>query len=129
MSKNKDYTRMLNSKRWKELRALKLMRNPLCQMCEREGIVTAAVDVHHIRPVESARTLADMEALCFNPNNLLALCVGCHIKIHQDRKSHTKAAHQQRERERLDRWIDKHNQLLTSNNKNNGSIKCKDDSQ
>ena len=108
MSRNKDYQHLLNSKRWKQLRAWKLQQNPLCELCQEEGFVRSAVDIHHKTPVESAKTPREMEALCFNPSNLQALCISCHARIHREGQSHTKAAHQQREDERLARWIEKH---------------------
>ena len=104
MSRNKDYQRLLNSKRWKELRAWKLQQNPLCELCQAEGYVTSAIDIHHKTPVESARTPQEMEALCFNPSNLQSLCIPCHQRVHREARSHTKAAHLQRERDRLERW-------------------------
>ena len=104
MSRNKDYQRLLNSKRWKELRAWKLQQNPLCELCQAEGYVTSAIDIHHKTPVESARTPQEMEALCFNPSNLQSLCIPCHQRVHREARSHTKEAHLQRERDRLERW-------------------------
>ena len=104
MSRNKDYQRLLNSKRWKQLRQWKLQQNPLCELCEAEGFVRSAIDVHHKIPVESARTPEEMKQLCFNPSNLQALCISCHSKVHRDARSHTKVSHQQRERDRFERW-------------------------
>ena len=104
MSRNKDYQHLLNSKRWKQLREWKLQQNPLCELCEAEGFVRSAIDVHHKTPVESARTPQEMEQLCFNPSNLQALCISCHSKIHREARSHTKESHQQRERDRFERW-------------------------
>ena len=104
MSRNKDYQRLLNSKRWKQLRQWKLQQNPLCELCEAEGFVRSAIDVHHKIPVESARTPQEMEQLCFTPSNLQALCISCHSKVHREARSHTKASHQQRERDRFERW-------------------------
>ena len=104
MSRNKEYQRLLNSKRWKELRAWKLQQNPLCELCQAEGYVTSAIDIHHKTPVESARTPQEMEALCFNPSNLQSLCIPCHQRVHREARSHTKEAHLQRERDRLERW-------------------------
>lgn len=113
MSRNKDYQRLLNSKRWKQLRMWKLQQNPLCELCQAEGFVRSAIDVHHKIPVESARTPQEMEQLCFNPLNLQALCISCHAKIHREAKSHTKEAHQQREDERLARWKARHSERNT----------------
>ena len=101
MSRDKRYQRLLNSKRWKMIRADYLRQHPLCERCRREGIeagvlpdgyITSAVDVHHKKPVESSKTEQEMERLAYNldGNNLEALCIPCHIKTHQEMRSHTK---------------------------------------
>ena len=90
MSRDPRYQKLLNSPRWKNIRREYLQRHPLCERCHREGFVTAAVDVHHKQPVESAKTEQEMERLAYNPANLEALCIPCHIKTHQEMKSHTK---------------------------------------
>ena len=108
MSRNKDYQRLLNSKRWKQLREWKLNESPLCEMCAAKGLDVAAVDVHHKIPCESSRTLQEMTALCFNPSNLQSLCVTCHKAWHTQSGYNTKPAHKQREKERLARWIARH---------------------
>ena len=104
MSRDKNYQHLLNSKKWKQLRQWKLEQNPLCELCEREGKVVSAIDVHHKVPVESARTPDEMERLAFDPNNLQALCIPCHVKVHREARSHTRRSHEQRERDRLERW-------------------------
>lgn len=105
MSRDKDYQRLLNSKRWKELRQWKLQQNPLCEICKSEGYIRSAIDVHHKIPCETARNVFEMEQLCFNPDNLQSLCIPCHQRLHREAKSHTKEAHKQRADERLARWI------------------------
>ena len=67
--------------------------NGLCEMCLKDGIYKPGVDVHHIRPVEQAKTVEGpdgMRARCYDPNNVMLLCVQCHIKVHQDMRTHTK---------------------------------------
>ena len=64
--------------------------NGLCEMCKAEGLITPGVDCHHIRPVETGRTVQEMEQLCYDPNNVQLLCVACHIKVHQEMRTHTK---------------------------------------
>ena len=109
MSRNKDYQRLLNTKRWKELRVWKLQQNPLCEICKAEGYVRAAVDVHHIKPVESARTLMEMEQLCFDiEGNTMSVCIPCHQRIHRELRSHSKEAHKQRQSDSLARWAARH---------------------
>ena len=94
MSRDPRYQKLLNTKRWRELRAWKMKQvDGFCEMCLAEGwhdLQAAAVDIHHRQPVESAKTEAEMERLCFDPNNLQALCVRHHIQVHAEAKSHTK---------------------------------------
>ena len=98
MSRDKRYQKLLNSKRWHEVKRFVWQRaGGLCERCKREGIaergvpyITPGVDVHHIRPVEQAKTVQEMERLAYNPNNCQLLCVACHIKVHQDMRTHTK---------------------------------------
>jgi 5-methylcytosine-specific restriction protein A len=61
--------------RWDKAREAYLNRNPLCEMCEKEGRTTPAVLVHHKKPIDEGG-----ERL--NPDNLMALCRECHEKIH-----------------------------------------------
>ena len=56
MSKDKDYIRLIHDRRWLRLRRQRLTLHPVCEMCEKEGRVTAAVEVHHIVPVETGLT-------------------------------------------------------------------------
>ena len=94
MSRDKNYQRLLNDKRWKLLRAAVFRRTDgLCELCLKEGILTPGVDVHHIRPVEQAKSVEGpdgMRARCYDPNNVMLLCVPCHIKVHQEMRTHTK---------------------------------------
>ena len=95
MSRDPRYQKLLNSKRWLTVKAIVWKRaNGLCERCKEEGIVTGSLqsqlDCHHIVPVESGRTVQEMEKLCYNPNNIRLLCVACHIKTHAEAKSHTR---------------------------------------
>ena len=98
---------MLNSKRWKQLREWKLQQNPLCELCEAEGFVRSAIDVHHKTPCESARTLQEMERLCYNPNNCVLLCIPCHQRVHVELMSKTKEKVKERRAQAFERWKDK----------------------
>lgn len=55
------------------------MAYPLCEICEKEGRVVAAVDVHHIHSpfVEGMEYALDVF-------NLLSLCKECHGRVHTD---------------------------------------------
>ena len=91
MSKSKAYQKLLNDRRWKLLRAEVFRRaNGLCELCKAEGFITPGVDVHHIRPVEQAKSVQEMERLAYNPNNCQLLCIEHHIKVHQSMRTHCK---------------------------------------
>ena len=64
----------------------------LCERCRREGLIRAGVDCHHKVPVESANPddPKAMERLAYDVGNIELLCIPCHIKTHQEMRSHTK---------------------------------------
>ena len=62
----------------------------LCEQCFQEGILRAGVDVHHIVPVETGRTIQEMEQLAYDVSNCRLLCIEHHIAIHQSMRTHTK---------------------------------------
>lgn len=74
--------RVYATRRWRSLRLYKLDHSPLCEMCEREGRVRAAVDVHH-RVSFMITTDPDRRCeLAYDYDNLMSLCKECHQKIH-----------------------------------------------
>ena len=103
----KDKQDIYNSREWKELRIAKLRStNGLCEECLKEGIVTSARCVHHVVPIETARTKDEMKRLAFDVNNLRALCFACHARIHKEMGSNTKAKVAERAEARQARWKD-----------------------
>ena len=102
----KDKAEIYNSREWRELRIQKLRANPLCEECEREGIVTSAHAVHHRHPIEDSTSKAEMRKWAFMWENLVSVCDACHAKIHKDQGKGTKALVKQRAEQRLERWED-----------------------
>ena len=101
--KHRYYISLLNSQEWQGINGLRtrtLRAHPLCQLCEKQKIIVSAVDVHHLNPVEGVGgrykegdVLPDsvkeaMRQRCFDPNNVIALCIPCHIRIHKEMRSH-----------------------------------------
>jgi len=84
MAKDKEYRRLIHARRWAELRRWKLRKEILCERCKEKGLLTAAIEVHHIVPVETGLSLRDKEALMYSPTNLMALCHGCHVEVHKE---------------------------------------------
>ena len=118
----KDKAEIYNSREWKELRIAKLRANPLCEQCIKDGeavgipggYVKPAECVHHIIPIETARTKDEMKRLAFDVNNLRALCFACHARIHKELGSNTAKIVRQRAEARQDRWADNLMQRFTT---------------
>ena len=105
----KDKAEIYNSREWKELRIAKLRSTDgLCEECMKEGIVTEARCVHHVVPIETARTKDEMRRLALDCGlqGLKSLCFACHARIHKELGSNTAKIVRQRAEARQDRWAD-----------------------
>ena len=110
----KEKAEIYNSREWKELTVLKKRANPLCEQCIKDGeaigipggYVKSVECVHHIIPIETARTKEEMRRLAFDWNNLMSLCQSCHNRIHKELGSNTAKIVRQRAEARQDRWAD-----------------------
>ena len=72
-----------NTDRWSKLRQLKLINNPLCEVCMNNDKITPAVEVHHLTPFMTGIDIAQIKWLGFDYTNLQSICSECHQKIHQ----------------------------------------------
>lgn len=82
--KRKERMVIYNSVRWRALRLAKLRDNPLCEMCERNGVTRMADDVHHIQSFMSTDDPDARRTLAFDYDNLMSLCDECHSKVHNN---------------------------------------------
>lgn len=64
---------------WRRLREWVLVRRPLCEHCQREGQLTVATEVDHIKGFLRADGSLDHK-LRLDPQNLQALCKPCHSR-------------------------------------------------
>jgi 5-methylcytosine-specific restriction endonuclease McrA len=71
------------NKKWVDLRNYKLQINPLCEHCEKEGLITPAVLVDHKIPVHDIN-----DPLMYDFENLQSLCETCHRR--KTRKDNSK---------------------------------------
>lgn len=113
----KDKAEIYNSREWKELRAAKLRSTKgLCEECMKQGIVTSARCVHHIVPIETARTKDEMKRLAIDCGlqGLKSLCFACHARIHKELGSNTAKVVKARAEARQDRWADNLMQRFTT---------------
>lgn len=111
----KDKNRIYASKRWKELRELKLRSTDgLCEVCIAEGkaagipdgILTPTNIVHHKHPIEDSHSFQEMEHWAYMWENLLTVCRRHHAEAHRRIGSQTKEVVKQRAKQRQDRWKD-----------------------
>ena len=80
--KRKERMKIYNSARWRELRRLKLNKDPLCEICKRDGMVTPATDVHHKQSFMDYQDSETRKVMAFSLDNLMSLCDSCHSKLH-----------------------------------------------
>lgn len=80
---NPNHRFVYNTKKWKDLRLLKLSKNPLCEMCFEREIIKLAIDVHHIKEIDSVENINEKQKLGFDWNNLKSLCKECHKEVHR----------------------------------------------
>lgn len=103
----RDKAAIYNSRQWRDLRIAKLRANPLCEMCQSNGVVRSAHCVHHTHPIEDSTSMEEMRKWAFMWTNLVSLCDECHARIHKEAKSHTNEAVKEREAARHERWKDR----------------------
>ena len=97
MSKDRNYQRLLNAKRWAETKLIVRERtNGLCEECLKNNIRTPGTDCHHVIPVETANSL----------HNVRLLCVKHHSEIHKAMGKGTKKLAKERAEQRAKRWLD-----------------------
>ncbi len=96
VNRSSDYKRLLRSSVWLRLRRDTLTRHPLCEDCAARGLLAPATEVHHITPVDNGRSYTEKRRLAYDPDNLRALCHGCHVRAHLDLGSHSRERVQDR---------------------------------
>ena len=100
------YTKLINSREWRELRVQVLREQPLCQWCKAKGYIVAAREVHHLRECESGKSEQEVRDLMFSRSNCVALCHQCHSDWHKQQRYHSTKAVRQRQTERHEEWQD-----------------------
>lgn len=116
-NKNPDYRAIITSRRWRDLRGMKMLKNAIenggfCEECVKRYRVGGprprkATEVHHIVPIESAGSRQEMEALAYNETNLMALCGECHREIHRKMgQGHINEVHRRLSKEQIKQAIE-----------------------
>ena len=69
------YKLYLCTNHWKDIRAKKIEKNPICEFCKKNK----ATEVHHLRYLdEEGRPILYREKL----KDLVSLCRNCHKRVH-----------------------------------------------
>ena len=100
----RDKAEIYNSREWQTLRIQKMRANPLCELCEDEGVVHATEAIHHRHPIEDSKTREEMRYWAFKWENLQSLCRYHHAKVHKEMGSSTKKVVAERAEARHARW-------------------------
>lgn len=77
---NPEIAKKYNCKRWRDLRKMKLMLNPTCERCEKQGKVNPAFIIHH-KDYVTEENFKDDE-IFYNLENLESVCFACHNQEH-----------------------------------------------
>jgi 5-methylcytosine-specific restriction protein A len=72
---------------WHKLRNAYLMQHPLCERCLLDNKTVAAEEVHHIKPLSTAKDEMEVQSLLLDSNNIMALCKDCHTKVHRKKET------------------------------------------
>ena len=99
------YTKMINTREWRDLRAQVLReQRGLCAWCKAKGYIVPATVVHHMIEVESGKTEAEQRRLMFSRSNCVGLCKQCHNTYHQSQGYHSTQKVIERQQERQAAW-------------------------
>lgn len=80
--------RKYKSKRWQQVRKLKILQCPFCERCLEKGIYNSTYIVHHKDYITNLNYEDDN--VFYNLDNLESLCLDCHNKEHfGDKKEYT----------------------------------------
>ena len=82
-----DRQKIYQSAKWKKLRLAKLMKDPLCEHCLKEGQTKLAIDVHHRDSFMNYSGLMRLTK-AYDIDNLVSLCKECHALEHLNGTTH-----------------------------------------
>tara|TARA_R100001163_G_C5066916_1_gene205638 strand:+ start:4762 stop:5109 length:348 start_codon:yes stop_codon:yes gene_type:complete len=66
-----DMRQFYNSKAWRSLRNYKIQINPLCEHCEKKGLVEPGIEIDHRIAIKDGGQMLSL-------HNLQTLCRSCH---------------------------------------------------
>ena len=62
---------------WKRIRDRYAATHPLCELCQKNGLLIPTEEIHHKIPLSEGGTHSE--------ENLIALCKACHARLHAER--------------------------------------------
>lgn len=88
-----------NTTVWRKLRLAYMKEHPVCEECLKNGKVTAADSIHHVKSPFTGNTVN--WTLFLDPENLEAICRECHARVHAEESGHISAKEVLRQLEQL----------------------------
>ena len=82
-TKRDRYSKYYGSKQWHDLRNRYYSIHPICEVCERQGLIRPADHIHHKKRFLSGINETAKWRLLLNPTNLLAVCERHHKYAHE----------------------------------------------
>lgn len=82
--------RFYNLVSWRNLRNSYIKQHPFCELCEAEGRIRLAEEIHHRKPYLTGANDEEKLNLLLDEDNLMSLCRDCHHKIHNELRAKKK---------------------------------------
>ena len=81
--RRKEKQKLYNDTLYRKERDWYMQCKPICECCERDGLITPATDLHHIQsPFDYGISKEEAYRRLRDPNNFIALCRVCHLIQH-----------------------------------------------
>jgi 5-methylcytosine-specific restriction enzyme A len=74
--RNPEAKKFYNSVAWSKCRQIKLSRDPWCEKCLQQHVLTPASIVHHVKPI------TEFPELRLDIDNMESNCASCHSRWH-----------------------------------------------
>ena len=81
--RRKEKQKLYNDTIYKKERDWYMQCKPICECCERDGLITPSKDLHHrVSPFKPGLSKEESYRLLRDPNIFIALCQVCHLIQH-----------------------------------------------
>jgi 5-methylcytosine-specific restriction endonuclease McrA len=68
--------------KYRKARQYKIRINPICERCEKLGVIVPVHEIHHVVPIMTGKDHNNRMQLATDITNMESLCLQCHLKQH-----------------------------------------------